>query len=113
VVDNDAKLLQLLDAAGNALIQDRLLDPPGQNALELYREALALDPGNGLAKLGIDRVADKLLAEAEQALQARDMPRLASAVDAARSVRPDHPRLEHYSLQLKRERERMSGPGRR
>ena len=105
-IDNDAKLRQLLDAAGIALTQDRLVDPPGQNALELYRAALALDPDNDIAQRGIDSVADKLLAEAERALQARDMPRLASAVDAARSARPDHPRLEYYSQQLERARER-------
>lgn len=105
-ISNDAKLRQLLDAADFALTKDRLVDPPGKNALELYRAAFALDPGNELAQRGIDNVADKLLAEAERALQARDMPRLASAVDAARSARPDHPRLEYYSQQLERARNR-------
>ncbi|MGE0031102.1 MAG: hypothetical protein AB7T20_08300 [Steroidobacteraceae bacterium] len=111
VVDNDAKLLKLLDDAGTALMRDRLVDPPGRNALELYRAALALEPGNALAKHGIDNVAEKLLAEAERALEERNLPQLASAIDAARSARPDHPRLEYYSLQLKRERERIYGPG--
>lgn len=111
VVDNDAKLRKLLDDAGTALTRDRLVDPPGRNALELYRAALALEPDNALAKKGIDDVAEKLLAEAEAALDERDLPRLASAIDAARSARPDHPRLEYYSLQLKRERERIYGPG--
>jgi hypothetical protein len=113
-ISNAAKLLKLLDDAGIALTQDRLVDPPGRNALELYRAALALDPDNDLAQRGIDNVADKLLAEAERALQARDMPRLASAVDAARSARPDHPRLEYYSMQLERARTRSpSGSGSR
>jgi hypothetical protein len=111
-ISNDAKLRQLLDAAGIALTKDRLVDPPGKNALELYRAALALDPDNDLAQRGIDSVADKLLAEAERALQARDMARLASAVDAARSARPDHPRLEYYSQQLERARERKFAPER-
>jgi len=110
VVDNDAKLLKLLEDAGTALMRDRLVDPPGRNALELYRAALALDPDNVLAKQGIDSVAEKLLAEAERALKERNLPRLASAIDAARSARPDHPRLEYYSLQLKHERERIYGP---
>jgi hypothetical protein len=105
-ISNDAKFLKLLDDAGIALTRNRLVDPPGHNALELYRAALALDPDSDLAQRGIDSVADKLLAEAERALQARDMPRLASTVDAARSARPDHPRLEYYSLQLERARER-------
>jgi len=108
-ISNASKVLKLLDDAGIALTQDRLVDPPGQNALELYRAALALDPDNDLAQRGIDSVADKLLAEAERALQARDMSRLAGAVDAARSARPDHPRLEYYSLQLERARIRLRG----
>jgi DNA-binding NarL/FixJ family response regulator len=111
-ISSEAKSQQLLNDAGIALTQDRLVDPPGQNALELYRAALALDPDNDLARRGIDNVADKLLAEAERALQAHDMLRLASAVDAARSARPDHPRVEYYSQQLKLERERMFAPGR-
>lgn len=110
VIDNDAKLLKLLEDAGTALMRDRLVDPPGRNALELYRAALALDPDNVPAMRGIDSVAEKLLAAAETALQERNLPRLASAIDAARAARPDHPRLEYYSLQLKRERERIYGP---
>ena len=110
VIDSDARLLKLLEDAGTALMRDRLVDPPGRNALELYRAALALDPDNVLAKSGIDGVAEKLLGEAERALKERNLPRLASSIDAARSVRPDHPRLEYYSLQLKRERERIYGP---
>ncbi len=111
-IANDAKLLKLLDDAGIALARDRLVNPPGRNALELYRAALVLDPDNELAQRGIDNVADKLLAEAERALQERNLPGLASAIDAARSARPDHPRLQYYSLQLKRELERMYGPNR-
>ena len=106
VISKEEKLRQLLDAAEIAVARNRLVAPPGKNALELYRAALALDPGNEMSQRGIDIVADMLLAEAEQALQARDMMRLASAVDAARSARPDHPRLEYYSEQLRRARER-------
>jgi hypothetical protein len=108
-ISNDSKLLALLNAAGIALAKNRLVEPPRHNALELYRAVLAIDPDNDLAQRGIDSVADKLFSEAELALQARDLPRLASAIDAARSARPNHPRLEYYSLELKRERERKFG----
>ena len=111
-IGNDSKLLTLLNAAGIALAKGRLVEPPGHNALELYRAVLAIDPHNDLAQRGVDSVADRLLAEAEQALQARDLPRVASAIDAARAARPNHPRLEYYSLELKRERERKFGPER-
>jgi TonB family protein len=107
----EARNQQMLDAAGLALSQGALIEPPGQNALELYRAVLARDPGNGLARRGIDSVADELLVQAERALMEQDLPRLASAVDAVRSVRPDHPRLEFFVSQLERERERAGQTG--
>ena len=89
----EASQQKMLDAAGLALSQGALIEPPGQNALELYRAVLARDPGNDLARRGIDSVADELIVQAERALMEQDVTRLASAVDAVRSVRPDHARL--------------------
>ncbi len=105
---NDPRVLKLLDAAGIALAQGRLVEPPGENALELYRAVLARDPDNSMAQRGIDSVADDLLVRAERALMEQDVVRLASAVDAVRSARPDHPRLEFFVAQLERERELQS-----
>jgi len=107
---NDPRVLKLLDAAGLALAQGRLVDPPGENALELYRAVLSRDPDNRVAHRGIESVADDLIVAAERALMEQDLTRLASAVDAARSARPDHPRLEFFSLQLERERARQATP---
>ena len=101
---NDPRVLKLLDAAGLALAQGRLIDPPGENALELYRAVLSRDPDNRVALRGIDSVADDLLVEAERALMEQDVTRLASAVDAIRSVQPDHARLPFFVSQLERER---------
>ena len=100
----DARIQQMLDAAGLALSQGALIEPPGQNALELYRAVLARDPSNDLARRGIDSVADELIVQAERALMEQDVTRLASAVDAVRSVRPDHPRLPFFISQLEQER---------
>ncbi|MEX1994150.1 MAG: TonB family protein [Steroidobacteraceae bacterium] len=108
---NDPRVLKLLESAGIALSQGRLIEPPEENALELYRAVLARDPGNGLALRGIDTVADELLVQAERALMEQDLTRLASAVDAARSARPDHPRLEFFVNQLDRERQLKAQPG--
>ncbi len=108
---SDPAVLELLDAAALALSQGRLIHPPEQNALELYRAVLTRDPGNRMALHGIDSVADELLVEAERALMELDLARLASAIDAARSARPDHPRLEFFVTQLERERELQSNNG--
>ena len=94
----------MLDAAGLALSQGALIDPPGQNALELYRAVLARDPANDVARRGLDSVADELVVQAERALMEQDVVRLASAIDAIRSVRPDHSRLPFFVNQLERER---------
>ncbi len=110
--DREAELRTLLDAASLALSQGQLVDPPQHNALELYRAALARDPGNRTAERGIDRVADELLSQAERALIAQDLAALASAVDAVRSARPNHQRLEFFTIQLERERERLVEFGR-
>ena len=99
-----ARIQKMLDAAGLALSQGALIEPPGQNALELYRAVLARDPANDLARRGIDSVADELIVQAERALMEQDVTRLASAVDAVRSVRPDHPRLEFFVSQLEQAR---------
>jgi TonB family protein len=100
----EARIQKMLDAAGLALSQGALIEPPGQNALELYRAVLVRDPGNDLARRGIDSVADELIVQAERALMERDVLRLAAATDAVRSVRPDHPRLAFFQTQLERER---------
>jgi hypothetical protein len=94
-----------------ALSQGALTEPPGQNALELYRAVLARDPANDLARRGIDSVADELIVQAERALMEQDMTRLASAVDAVRSVRPDHPRLEFFVSQLEHGRTQQGKSG--
>jgi protein TonB len=100
----EVRLQQILDAAGFALSQGALIEPPGQNALELYRAVLMRDPGNAIARRGLDSVADELVVQAERALMEQDVTRLASAVDALRSVRPDHSRLPFFVSQLERER---------
>jgi protein TonB len=100
----DARLQKMLDSAGLALSQGALIEPPGQNALELYRAVLAQDPGNDLARRGIDSVADELIVQAERALMEQDVTRLASVVDAVRAVRPDHARLPFFISQLEQER---------
>jgi len=100
----DARQQKLLDAAGLALSQGALTDPAGLNALELYRAVLTRDPGNSLARRGLESVAEELVVQAERALMEQDIMRLASAVDAIRSVRPDHARLPFFVSQLERER---------
>lgn len=99
-----SKELALADAA---LAAGKLLEPPGESALDLYRSAMAINPRNPRAQAGINAVADKLLAKAEAALTAEQLEPAVTALEQARDVAPDSPRLKFLDGQVARERERL------
>lgn len=109
LVRDDPELVRLLGAAGVARSQGRLAEPAGDNAIELYRSALLLDPGNTAAREGLSQTADELLLEVEKSLLAEDLAGAAAALDAARSADSSNPRLGFFSTQLQHERERILG----
>lgn len=88
------EVARLLEAAAKDLAESRLTKPPGRNALERYQRALALDPGNGQAKKGIQAVLDQLIARALEAM-ASNKPREAELyVLRAVQLAPEDPRLQ-------------------
>jgi len=109
----ETNVARLLSLAGIALSQGRLVEPEGQNAVELYRTVLLEDPGNEQAATGLALAAGHLLAKAEEALAAGDLPAAAAALDAARSAAPDNPLLETYSTRLAGAREAGTAAERR
>jgi TonB family protein len=96
-----------LALAKEAFSQGKLLEPPGENALDLYRSALALDPTSDAAKAGIRSVADKELERAETALTAEKLEEAVQNIERARDIDPAHPRLSFLDTQIARERERI------
>ncbi len=109
----DANVARLLSLAGIALSQGRLVEPEGENAVELYRRVLLEDPGNEPAATGLALAAGQLLANVERALAAGDLPAAAAALDAARSAAPDNPSLDSYSTRLALAREAGAASERR
>ena len=97
---------RLLSAAGIALSQGRFAEPSGDNAIELYRAVLRLDPINAEARQGLRSTAEGLLQQVQRALIAGDPDSAATALDQARSADPTDPRLAYYSNQLELARER-------
>jgi TonB family protein len=90
----------LLEKARVAMRDKRYIDPDDDNALASYRNVLAIDPANGEARQGLDRIAEVLIARAESALAAKDYPVALRALEAARSLKPDHPRLAALDAQI-------------
>lgn len=96
-----------LALARDAFAQGKLLEPVGENALDLYRSALALDPSSEGAKAGIRSVVDKILERAEAALTAERLEEAIRNIESARDIDAKHPRLSFLDTQIGRERERL------
>lgn len=77
-----------------ALVTDRLIEPRGNNALELFRAVEALEPDNAEARAGVLRVGAGLEARVVEALQARNPAHGATALMALQRAVPDYPRLD-------------------
>jgi protein TonB len=90
----------MLDSARVAMREKRYIDPPAESALARYKAVLDVDPSNGEARQGLDRIAELLLGRAAAALSARDYSTALRALEVARSLKPDHPRLAALDAQL-------------
>ena len=94
----------LLARAEAALERHALLEPAGQNAAELLRAALQRDAGNARARAGVDRLCDRLLTDAEQALLASRIDEAQRLTDAARSFQPQLVRVTFLTAAIAKER---------
>lgn len=96
----EGQIQELLARANMALATGRLIEPRANNALELYREVLALAPNHPEAATGEQRVLAALEAKVVAALQTRDPRAGAAALTALQRAEPNHPRYEQLYKQL-------------
>jgi tetratricopeptide (TPR) repeat protein len=71
-VADTRQLDELLARAETLLKKGQFAAPPGNNALELYREAQKRDPQNAKVKAGLKQIAGALLVAANAAIEAKD-----------------------------------------
>ena len=90
----------MLDSARVAMREKRYIDPAADSALTRYKGVLDVDPSNGEARQGLDRIAELLISRAAAALTSHDYSTALRAVEVARSLKPDHPRLAALDTQL-------------
>ena len=95
----------LLSRASQALTANRLTGPPGDNALQLYQEALRQDPADADARAGLAEVHERLLALAENALLEERLDEAAAAIETARNAGVDGSRSAFLAAQLATARE--------
>jgi TonB family protein len=103
---HEQRLRAQLAQAEAALQRGELASPPGRSAVDLFRGALELDPGNTLAKGGLVRVADRLLSAAERALTGGNAVDAKKMVDVAEQLTPATARGAFLMMQIEMERER-------
>ena len=97
----------LLNNAAAALAANRLTEPPGDNALELYLQAQARNPGDSIARAGIAEVRERLLATAENALLEERLDEAAAAIETARKSGVESGRIAFLTAQLGKSREQV------
>ncbi len=87
------EIAQLLEEAQQAIRQNHLSSPPGDNALEKYQKIFELDPGNRAAREGQVQVADRYLELAKDAVRDRRVDSARRYVDKVAEFAPAHPEL--------------------
>jgi TonB family protein len=97
----------LRERAAAALAANRLTEPAGDNALELYIQAQAQSPADALARAGLAEVRERLLARAENALLEERLDEASAAIETARKSGVERGRIAFLTAQLVKSRERI------
>ena len=80
------QLAALLASAEEAFEADRLVSPPGDNALERFESVLAIDAQNEEADAGIRRIAERHVELAEKDIAAYNFDQAESLIDQANTI---------------------------
>jgi TonB family protein len=92
-VASDDKVDLLIEHAQQAMLDRHYIDPADSSALTLYRSALLLDPKNGEAQQGLQRLAEILFARVQSALDEHKFDVALQSLETARSINPNDSRL--------------------
>lgn len=97
----------MLARAGAALAANRLTEPAGDNALELYLQLQARNPADSNARVGLAEVHERLLARAENALLEERLDEAATAIETAHKAGVESGRIAFLTAQLAKSREQI------
>lgn len=83
------RIEELSQLAVNQLATDRLLSPRGDNALSSYRRIERMNPGNAEAAVGIQTIAQRLIAKSQAAAIDGDFDASTKYMMQARKIAPN------------------------
>ncbi|MDH3314775.1 MAG: protein kinase [Gammaproteobacteria bacterium] len=98
----ETQIARLLEEAGADIDQLRLSTPPGNNALEKYRQILALDPQNQQAKTGVHKIVKTYAELGKQAAKRKDYDRASFFFYQALAIAPNSRPLKKAQRRLNR-----------
>lgn len=108
VEDTQSQQLQRLVALARKAESDgRVVEPPGDNALDYYAAVLAEDPDHRLASEKLAGIADAMFARAETALDNHRLEVARRAVAHAKRAVPGHPRVAYFDTRLEAEEQQQ------
>ena len=91
----EKQLTDLFASAESQLLNTRL-----EAAYQSFQKILALEPGNGRAESGIDRVADRYLALARTSALANDFDQASKHIGSAIQIAPMHDKLSSTQQEI-------------
>jgi periplasmic protein TonB len=89
----DEKVDALIDKAQQAMSERHFIDPAAGSALSLYRDVLIVDPNNGEARQGLQRLEEILIVRVQSALDERKFDLALQFLETARSINANDHRL--------------------
>jgi TonB family protein len=89
----DEKVDALIERAQQAMLERHFIDPAAGSALGLYRDVLLIDPSNGEARQGLQRLEEILIVRVQSALDERKFDLALQSLETARSINPTDRRL--------------------
>ncbi len=98
----ETQIDRLLEQARADIDQMRLSTPPGNNALEKYRQVLAIDRQNQEAKNGVRKIVETYAQLGKQAAQRKDYDRASFFIDQALIIAPHSKPLKRAQRRLNR-----------
>jgi len=97
----------ILAQAAAALAANRLTEPAGGSAFDLYSQAQAQNPTDAAARAGLAEVHERLLARAENAMLEERLDEASAAIATARNAGADAGRITFLTAQLAKSREQV------
>lgn len=80
------EIANMLQQAGELRAAGTLINPPGENAAEVYHRVLAADPDNVVAMQGLNEVESQIVSRSSQLLAAGDIQSVQALLDRASAV---------------------------